>query len=167
VTADLAAVKWAAAYLADQFICVQTYSSRRAAAADPLGRVIILHPQCSNQELGQALEEALAASRQLTMEEADRLFEPRSLEQRYEEWVDSIMKRFAYKSRGHLFAGMKRCTVDLKDGLITIRPNCHHKLESWSGTGIKKESYVTVPAAAKSEDIGAGLREAFARCTEG
>lgn len=166
MTTDLAPVRWAAAYLADQFICVQTYSSRRAAAADPLGRVFFLPLQCSNQELGNALEEALEASRQLSKEEADRFFEARAMEQRYEEWVDSMMQRFGYKSRRHLFTGMKRCTVDLRDGVITIRPTRHDEAESWSGGGIEKESYVKVPVAAGSGDIGAGLREGFARCKE-
>ncbi|MBP9693427.1 MAG: CdiI family contact-dependent growth inhibition immunity protein [Alphaproteobacteria bacterium] len=60
---------------------------------------------------------------------------------------------------------MKSCGINLDQGLITIRPSHHEKLEAWSGEGIDKRDYVNIPHDSEPSQIGAALRLAFSRCT--
>lgn len=77
------------------------------------------------------------------------------------QWVGSTLERFGYKTRRALFKDMKKCSIESKEGQITIRPSHHEKPEIWSGKGISESLYVTVPSQSHPADIGAALRLAF------
>jgi hypothetical protein len=75
------------------------------------------------------------------------------------------MQRYGYKTKRALFKNMKSCSVEVDDGMMTIQPWHHEKLEGWSGNGISKEDYVVIPANSTPGEIGEALRLAFSRCT--
>ena len=64
-----------------------------------------------------------------------------------------------------MFKDMKDISINLWDGLITISPSHHEKLDSWSGKGLTEADKVKLPASSSPEEIGAGLRLALRRCT--
>lgn len=60
---------------------------------------------------------------------------------------------------------MKSCDIEEREGMITIGPNNHEKLEAWGrekGDGIED---VVIAASSSHAEIGAALRLAFSRCT--
>ncbi len=146
------------------FICVETYSGYRRIAGDPQGAMHLLPPDADNEALGTAILDSLARSRFLTLEEANVFFSYEAVNKRYTEWVDNLMQRYEYKGKRALFENMKACGIECQNGLITIRPSNHEKLEGWSGDGISKSDHVIIPSDRPAEEIGAALRLALSRC---
>lgn len=157
-------IKWATTSINDDFIEIITYSGYRSCAYDPEGARHLLSPDADDESLGMALRDALAKSRRMTLEEVRVFFDRDGLQQRYDAWVKDLMSRYGYKTRRALFKDMKSCGVELQDGVITIRPSNHEKLEGWSGDGIAEEDRVKLPADCSDAELGARLRLAFSRC---
>ncbi|MGV8042624.1 MAG: contact-dependent growth inhibition system immunity protein [Thermoanaerobaculaceae bacterium] len=148
------------------FFCIETFSGYRTAVRDPQGRQYLLSPDATDDALGEALLAALAASRFLTLQDAQLLTDFDASSRRYAEWVNNLMGRYGYKTRRALFKSMKSCWVEEEGASISIRPTHHEKLEGWSGEGIAPGDYVVVPSDSAAAFVGAALRVAFNRCTE-
>ncbi len=131
---------------------------------DPDGKMLFTKLDASPGHVGEALVEALSASRVLRPDELDAFFDPNSIAQRYEKWVADLIQRFGYSSRRTLFKRMKRCSVDQSSGVITLRPLRHEKLEGWSGDGIAKSDYVQLGEDSSPVEIGQGVLLALSRC---
>lgn len=58
---------------------------------------------------------------------------------------------------------MMQCAIEIRDGVLTISPSIHEKLEGWE-SGLPKSDNVVLPSNSSPEKIGAGLRLAFSRC---
>lgn len=109
---------------------------------------------------------ALAVSRTIDPETNPEFFDIRGrVIKYYNEWVAQVMGRFEYQTKRALFKDMKSCSVDALDGVVTIRPSHHEKLEAWSGKGIAEKDYIVISSHSPHEEIGAALRLAFSRCT--
>lgn len=133
-------------------------------------------PDVNNEELGACVQEALARSRFVLSEprndvwihpEAtfDRdLYDYDLTNRRYDQWVASVMDRYEYKTKRALFKDMRRCSIESKNGEITIRPSCHEKLEGWSGKGIAESDCVVISVTGSPAEVGAALRLALGRC---
>ena len=94
------------------------------------------------------------------------LFDLSATKIRYENWIASMKKQFGYKTKKRMFANMKSCIISSVDGLVTISPSHHERLEGWSGLRKNdEESKVRLPLDSPPEEIGAALRLAFSRCT--
>jgi hypothetical protein len=145
------------------FISIKTYSGYRMAIADPQASEYLLLPNDSNEILGKAAFKALTDSRFLTIEESSKLRE--ASEENYKKWIQKIMSVYGYKTKRTLFQKMINCSLEMDEGIITIFPSHHEKLEAWSGKGLTEKDYVKVPADSSPEEIGAALRLAFSRCT--
>ena len=156
--------KWASIYANDEFICVQTCSGLRRTAIDPEGALIILSANPELSELGQAIQQALAASRVLTPDEISSFFDVSAIERRYENWVSSLIHKFGYVNRQQLFKNMRHCQIESTAGVISIRPTMHEKAEAWSGKGIEKSDYVLIDQAAPAEELGQSTMLALSRC---
>ena len=156
--------KWAAIYANDEFVCVQTCSGLRSSANDPAGKLLFLDAAPTPQELGQALQEALSMSRVLTPEEIAHFFDLMVIEKRYEDWVAVMIQKFSYSNRRNLFKKMKHCQVECSDGIISIRPMFHEKLEAWSAKGIEKTDHVLMSETELPLNLGEGVLLALNRC---
>lgn len=161
---ELIQKKWAAIYANNEFICVQTCSGFRRTAFDPKGALIFLSPNPELQELGHAVQEALAASRVLTPDEIGSFFDVSAIEQAYESWVSTMLEKFKYATRRDLFQNMRHCHVESSSGIISIRPTFHEKAEGWSGTGIEKSDYVLTQQTASAQELGQGALRALSKC---
>lgn len=133
---------------------------------DPEGKRFFLSRFSSDLELGASLIEALAVSRTVDPKKSPDFFDVRGrVIKEYDEWMAQVMAKFNYQTKRALFKAMKSCSVDAVDGLITLRPSHHEKLEAWSGKGITEQDYVVMSSSSFHEEIGAALRLAFSRCT--
>jgi hypothetical protein len=155
----------ASAYNNGDFICIVTYSGARLGILDPQGVQHLLPPSANNQELGVAILEALAHSRPLTDEGDDALYDYDAIQQRYAQWVRSLMAAYGYASQNALFEQMKSCHIRHRGGTITICPTHHDQLEGWSGDGISEADHVILSHDSQPAEIGKALRLAFSRCT--
>lgn len=157
---------WASIKFNNDFIFIETYSGYFNCLPDPEGKRFFLSPSSAGDELGKSILEALAVSRMINPKEMPEFFDFRGrVATQYNEWVADTMMRFGYKTKRALFKGMKSCSVDEVDGVITIHPSHHEKLEAWSGKGITEEDYVVIFSNLPLNEVGMALRLAFSRCT--
>lgn len=150
-------------YFNGDFYEVVTLSGYRLLTRDETSYVKLLFPECSNTELGKALETALEKSRIIDPDNDD-LLNREMVAIRYKRWVADKMDIFNYKTKRALFKKMHLCNIRKINGSITIEPMLHEKIETWSGDGISESDYVVIPDSSSSEEIGAAIRLAFSRC---
>ena len=146
------------------FILVVTYSGYRRTTRDPDGVQTLLSLDVSDEELGQATLLALSKSRIIDVSEIETFFNIDNVKKRYDAWVTDLMAKYNYKTKRALFKNMMQCSVEIRDGCLTISPFCHEKLEAWSGKGLTEDDDVILPVNSTTEEIGAGVRLAFSRC---
>ncbi|MBB3225554.1 hypothetical protein FHW69_000144 [Luteibacter sp. Sphag1AF] len=157
--------QWAGAVDNGDFICIDTYSGNGLLGRDTEGVSEILGAGENNENLGCAVIRALAASREITLDEYSGYFNWEKRKASYTLWVNSLMQQFGYRTRKALFRNMRSCSIAVDDSSILFCPSHHEKLEAWSGDGISKDDYVVLPFDSSPADIGAALRLAFSRCT--
>lgn len=158
---------WASAYFNGDFYFIETCSGYRGGMGDQQGKQHLLPSDVGNDELGLALQDALAHSRFITDEKELRRFynyEKRGVE--YAKWVEMLMKRYGYKSKRELFIAMMWCNITDQDRVIEIGPTRHEKLEAWGREKDDEIEDVVISKNAPPEEIGAALREAFNRCVD-
>ncbi|WP_083451932.1 contact-dependent growth inhibition system immunity protein [Photorhabdus heterorhabditis] len=146
------------------FYSVQTYSGNGLLGADPSGSNYLLQPIVSDQELGKAVLDALSKSRLIPLDKYGDYFDHDANDKQYKNWITEMMGSYGYRSKRQLFKKMNSCNIRLLDGVITIMPYGHKKLELWTGQGIVESDYVIIPADSSPEEVGAALRLAFSRC---
>jgi len=154
--------KRANAVLNGDFLCIETYSGRGLLGRDPTGARYIFTADVEDAVLGEALLDALDKSRFLSGDEAKKLLDRDQAKQVYEEWVQGMIERYAYKSRRNLFKDMACCNVKLIGETVIIGPTSHPKLEAWEG--LSDDQSVTISHASAAAEVGAALRLAFGRC---
>lgn len=161
--------KWASAFFNGDFFLVEAKSGYRNCVSDPERYQCHLAAGATDEELGQAVAEALVQSRFVTpenSEEFDRLFDPSRIAASYAAWIASLLERYQYKSKNPLFKKMLLCNISLVAGEIKISPTIHKKLELWGrekGDGIED---VFIALESPAEKIGQALRMAFGRCEQ-
>jgi len=156
---------WASVYYTKEFLCIDTYSGLGRAGRDPLFPSRLLQPDASDHDIGETILQALSDSRTLNvLEERIAFFDLEKGKTQYAAWIAMLMEKYGYKSKKALFKDMKNCGIHCLNGVITISPTRHEKLEGWGrekGDGIED---VILPADSASAEIGAGLRLALNRC---
>ena len=154
----------ASIYKNQDFIEVKTFSGYRMTTSDPDGIQKLLPLDVSDEELGQVTLLALAKSRILDVSELGPLINRDNVKKRYDAWVADLMAKYNYKTKRALFKNMMQCSVEIRDGRLTISPSWHEKLEAWSGEGLTEDDDVVLSVNSTTEEIGAGVRLAFSRC---
>ncbi|OCQ53931.1 hypothetical protein Ppb6_00951 [Photorhabdus australis subsp. thailandensis] len=146
------------------FYLIETLSGYRMLGIDLQGGHYLLSPDTDDEQLGIAVLDALSKSRLIPLEDVGVFFDPAKCSEQYKEWTNRLIKTYGYRSKRQLFKTMNSCTIRLLDGVITIKPSGHEKLELWTGKGIVESDYVIIPADSSPEEVGAALRLAFSRC---
>ncbi|BBF85943.1 hypothetical protein DLM_2329 [Aquitalea magnusonii] len=125
-----------------------------------------MEPDADHHTLGLTVLQALQNSRTLSNEECETtdFFDLTAGKLRYQAWYQELMQRYGYKTKKALFKNMQLCGIHCVNGIITIIPYRHEKLEAWGGDGIEESDYVVLSTASTPEEIGAGLRLAISRC---
>ncbi|MQL48576.1 DUF1436 family protein [Photorhabdus khanii] len=146
------------------FYLIETFSGYRMLSIDLQGGHYLLPPDTNDEQLGMAVLDALSKSRLIPLEDVGDFFDPEKCREQYKEWTDRLIKTYGYRSKRQLFKKMNSCDIRLLDGVITIKPSGHEKLELWTGKGIVESDYVAIPVDSSPEEVGAALRLAFSRC---
>lgn len=167
---------WAHAICNHDFICVETYSGYRGGTnVDPKGKRLFLSPDVGDDVLGAAVLNAIAHSRFVLGAPREGSSYPPDVEfdmelydyklniERHAQWVKDLMTRYGYKTKRALYKGMRNCSIENQQGVLTIGPYHHSKLDMWERGDIEN---VVIPAESTSAEIGAALRLGFSRCTE-
>ncbi|WCG91414.1 contact-dependent growth inhibition system immunity protein [Proteus terrae] len=90
--------------------------------------------------------------------------EMRNDEKSYSEWIKKIIKEYDYKNKTTLFKNMNLCSVNVTDGIISIIPYDHLRLDNWIGKSIPNNAIITLKSNCNDEVLGASIKEAFTRC---
>jgi hypothetical protein len=155
----------AAIYRNRDFIFIETQSGYSVAISDPDGGAYFLNTDVNNEALGRCLNDALLRSRFITPQhraENPLFFDFRLIGENYKKWVDGLLAKFGYKTKQALFKKMILCHAKVVDGILTLDPNRHDKLEAWEGLG--DDEKVVLPFDSSEAEIGAALRVALDRC---
>lgn len=156
---------WANVFVTDEFLCVDTYSGLGMTGRDPLFPSHLLPPNADDISIGETILLSLSNSRSLTIrEERADFFNLERNKENYKQWIAMLMGKYNYKTKRKLFNNMKKCGVHLVNGLITISPSRHEKLEAWGRTKGDGIEDVVLSVDSTPEEIGAGLRLALSRC---
>jgi hypothetical protein len=143
-----------------QALIVVSNSGRGLLQSDPEAFHCFLPPNADNDTLGKAVISALAASRFLSSEEADKFLN--SSEASLETWVSKMLTATGIKTRQKLFQRMASCSLIARDGKIKFSPTVKRRGAAWEGRGTKFES--TISQDSSSQAVGAALREALRQC---
>lgn len=156
---------WANVFTNQYFLSVNTYSGLGKNKRDPLFPSHLLPPDASEHDIGETILQALSDSRTLNvLEERIAFFDLEKGKEHYAAWIAMLMEKYGYKTKKALFKDMKNCGIHCVNGVITISPTRHEKLEGWGrekGDGIED---VILSADSSPSEIGAGLRLALSRC---
>ena len=163
---DFTKQEWfcATVYKNQDFIEVETFSGYRSRTSDPDGIQRLLPLDVSDEELGQVILLALSKSRVIDVSEIGTFFNMDNIKKRYDAWVADLMTKYNYKTKRALFKNMMQCSLRISDGILTISPTRHEKLEGWGWEGISDDDKVVLSVNSTTEEIGAGLRLALSRC---
>jgi len=154
----------ASCYYTSEFLLIETQSGLGMVAADPLFPSHLLLPDANNQSIGEVILQALSDSRTLTVEECEAFFDLEKAKKQYAVWIAMLMEKYGYKTKRAMFKDMKNCGIHCVNGVITISPTRHEKLEGWGRTKGDGIEDVVLPVESTPAEIGAGLRLALSRC---
>lgn len=156
---------WASVHSTKDFVCVDTYSGLGLVGRDPLYPSRLLLTTASEYDLGESILEALSNSRTLlNAEERVSFFDQEKSNKNYADWVGMLMEKFGHKTKKSLFKDMKNCSVHCINGVITISPTRHEKLEGWGRTKGDGIEDVILSVDSSPAQIGEALRLALSRC---
>jgi hypothetical protein len=162
--------KWTSVKSNKDFIFVRTHSGWRTHLPDPEGKQFYVSHAASDEELGQSVMKALAASRRIDPRECDpnqwvkSLTDDKGRVLSYIEWVAQTMAQYGYKTKRAMFKDMKSCIIEMADDMITMQPWHHVKLEAWDGDGLTEKDNAVISADSSPAEVGAALRLALSRC---
>ncbi|BBV76750.1 hypothetical protein STW0522RAO56_28040 [Raoultella planticola] len=156
---------WANVFVTKEFLSVETYSGLGMTANDPLFPSHLLPVDVDDQCLGETILRAVSNSRTLTeLEDRIAFFDLEKGKEQYSAWKVMLMEKYGYKTQKALFKDMKKCGIHLINGVITISPTRHEKLEAWGRTKGDGIEDIILSTGSSPAEIGAGLRLALSRC---
>ncbi|MCW6567565.1 contact-dependent growth inhibition system immunity protein [Yersinia ruckeri] len=156
---------WVGCYSTNEFLLIETKSGLGRVSSDPLFPSHLLPTDADEQSIGETILQALLNSRTLTvLEDRVAFFDLVKGKEQYAAWITMLREKYGYKTKKALFKDMKYCSIHCVNGVITISPTRHEKLEGWGrekGDGIED---VILSVDNTPAEIGAGLRLALSRC---
>ncbi len=124
-----------------------------------------LAPDVDDTALGNALRNALAASKRVSIEEFQKIFTSGAIQKLGEERTAYVMKQYGYKARRALYKNMMCCWITQVADEIVITPTHHKTIDTYSGISIDGPEIQRLKLDASDAELGAALREGFSRCT--
>lgn len=156
---------WVNVFTNQDFLSVNTYSGLGKTKRDSLFPSHLLPTDANEQSIGETILQALSNSRTLTvLEDRVAFFDLEKGKEQYAAWIAMLMEKYDYKTKKALFKDMKNCGIHCVNGVITISPTRHEKLEGWGRTKGDGIEDVILSVDSSPYEIGAGLRLALSRC---
>lgn len=155
---------WANVFVTNEFLLIETQSGLGRVRTDPEFSPHLLQSDADDQCIGEVIYQALSKSRTLTIKECETFFDFEKGKEQYTAWIAMLMEKYGYKTKKALFKDMKNCGIHCVNGVITISPTRHEKLEGWGRTKGDGIEDVILSVNNSPTEIGAGLRLALSRC---
>lgn len=155
----------ASAYFNGDLYKIITMSHGMLSYAEPLAEQQILLPSITDAELGCALRLALSKSRQVPTAEFQEIFKSGIVQKISKERNAALMQQYGYKSHKALMRKMACCWITADDEKLEIKPTHHKSVDNYSGISIDGPEIILISANGSDEQVGAALKEGFARCT--
>jgi len=133
--------------------------------ADPDASPYYLAPDVTDNEIGESVRLALAATQTIPLDEFQALYKSGVLQKVGNERDAWAMNRYGYKSKKAMYLQMMCCWITLADGKIKIQPTMHDSLDGYRGMRIGDVEDLLLPADASDAELGAAVKEGFRRCT--
>lgn len=152
-------------YSNDRFYKISSQAVALIIIGDPDGVRLFLPPDESDEVLGRAVRQALAASKAVPREYVSQLINSGELKRKGEEENSLMMKKFGYANKRTLYKSMKFCSVSVISEGIEFQPTHRKGLSGYTVRTDLDLIPVIVPDTASDMELGLALREAFARCT--
>ncbi len=145
-----------------QFVYVVSQATYGAAYADRKGVEYFLPADISDQCLGEKAHAALSASRFLTPDHPEfkevMRFPTKEEDKAYE---DQLLKAAGVKTLRTLYKGAQSVSLDLQDGMISIKSWKYRYAGHWEG--IRGLEPITVPETVDDAAFGQAIRAALAK----
>ncbi|WP_459204130.1 contact-dependent growth inhibition system immunity protein (plasmid) [Ralstonia pseudosolanacearum] len=147
------------------FYRIITMSRGMMSYAEPGAEPSYLDPHVDDDLLGRALREALAKSRQVSVEDFQKIFQSGVVQKLGKEREALAMEKYGYRTRRAMLKKMDTCSVSVVENQIEIQPTHQKSLDGWTVTKDEGPFPLYVPGTATDIELGAALREGFKRCT--
>ena len=145
-----------------QFVHVVSQATYGAAYPDPKGVEFFLAADISDQGLGEKARAALAASRFLRPDHPEfkevMRFPTKEEEKAYD---DQLLKAAGVKTLRTLYKGAKSVSLDLQDGVLSIKSWKYRYAGHWDG--IRGLESITVPESVDDAAFGQAIRAGLAK----
>lgn len=150
-------------YFAEDFISVTANSMGSLYYFEYSFQPILLRVDCSNEQLGLAILEALSHSKQISINEFSENFESGFFREKYNEYIQYLVKRFNYKNKKQLFRTILSVSISEIDDEFQAISTHQDSLYGFSAEG---QSCITlIKSSVSPSALGTFAREALSRCT--
>ncbi|WP_197388766.1 contact-dependent growth inhibition system immunity protein [Ralstonia pseudosolanacearum] len=153
------------AYFNGNFFYICTMSQGVLDYVDPDAAPHYLEPGANDAEIGEALRSALRESKCVSTENFQSLFKSGVIQNAEQERSAGVMARYGYKTKRAMYKNMRCCWIKLQGGVIEIKPTFHKSMDSYAGLSSGGPEIIHLRDAVSDVELGAALREGFARCT--
>lgn len=147
------------------FFLIATQSTGMFTYGEPNAPLHYLPPDANDAQLGQTLRIALKASKQVAIEEFQKIWKSGILKNNEIEREARMMQEYGYKTKRAMYKHMVTCSVEVADGQIEISPSHSDRKGGHSRNANDEIENVRLPDTASDAELGAALREGFKRCT--
>lgn len=160
-------------YINTMCIAINTSSGYGLSILDDKGREFILPKTTPEADIGNALREAIQASRWVLAEYRNDVAMPVGVEidpdlydlekskTRYEAWKQRLLD-FCGCSKAKLFKPMYSISAELIDDVLTLSPSKQVKPEAWDGVDADIEIKIDINSS--NELIGKAVSETLTHC---
>lgn len=152
-------------YFNRDYFELRTMSQGMLSYAEPSVLPHYLPPDVDDATLGRTLRIALAASKQVSVEEFQKIFQSGVVQQLGKDRAALAMKQYGYKTKRAMYRQMDCCWISVADGQIEIAPAHHKSLDGYTANKIDGPFPLYVAETVSDAELGAALREGFRHCT--
>lgn len=155
--------KKANVYFSENFISVSASSLGSLYYFEGTFEPIILDKDCTNEQLGLAVLNALEHSKQISFDEFDEGFHSGFFKDQYNKYIDSLMTRFSFKTKKQLFKTIKEVSITKIDNEFQLLSTYQNSLGSFSADN--ESQIIVVKASTTPTILGKITRDAHKGCT--
>lgn len=146
----------------ERFVEVSAWAGLRAYRRDTAAFQACFAPSVSDEDLGHAVAAALAASRLMSLEEANATMNRDALSKESDEWIGDKLARYGYKNRSQLYKGMKNVDVQRMVNGIRFMSWRKYRMDGWVPID-GPEGVILLPLDTTDDQLGAAARAALER----
>lgn len=155
----------ATVYFNQDYFELCTMSQGMLAYAEPSASPHYLPPDVDDATLGRTLRIALAASKRVSVEEFQKIFQSGVVQQLGKDRDAWAMKQYGYKTKRAMYRKMNCCWISVSDGQIEVAPAHHKTIDGYTANKTDGPFPLYVAETVSDAELGAALREGFMRCT--